>query len=98
MANRLVLNLRSQAHSGASEPTSKADVFFRIAYKKPYDPEQPLSMVDTILGNIGEPLRIDDENNGRVNGKESNAEEEETTDSEDIFTNTEGHESDLAEA
>ena len=41
--------------------TSKRDAFFREAYGRPRNSEKPLSMVDMILGNIGDPLRVDNE-------------------------------------
>ena len=62
LANHLMLNLRHLAHpESSSEVESKVDLFFRRAYQKPHNPEEPLSIMDTILGNIGEPLRVDDE-------------------------------------
>ena len=71
-ANRLVLNLRLFAQStnrqlpnliGMGIAISKTDAFFRRAYSGRHDlnPEEPRSMMDTILGNIGEPLRVGDE-------------------------------------
>ena len=60
--NRFMLNLRHLARpESPSELESKVDLFFRRAYQKPHNPEEPLSIMDTILGNIGEPLRVDDE-------------------------------------
>ena len=43
------------------ESASKTDIFFHKVYGKPHDAHQPPSFMDTILGNIGEPLRVDDE-------------------------------------
>ena len=62
LANRLMLNLRHLARpESPSELESKVDLFFRRAYGKLHSPDEPLSIMDTILGNIGEPLRVDDE-------------------------------------
>ena len=62
LTNHLVLNLRSHARLEVySELTSKRDTFFCEAYGVSKNPEKPLSVADSILGNIGDPLRVDDE-------------------------------------
>ena len=75
LANRLVLNLRSFVHSssapvGVLVPTedsnledAKIDEFFRTAYGRQSNERVSHghhSVVDTILGDIGEPLRVSD--------------------------------------
>ena len=76
IANHLMLNLRYLAHpESPSELESKVDSFFRRAYQKSHDPKEPLSIADTILGNIGEPLRVDDENDQAVVGGDVSEEE-----------------------
>ena len=42
-------------------------MFFRSAYGRPQNPDNPRSIVHSILGNIGEPLRVGyDEDDGPV--------------------------------
>ena len=36
-------------------------MFFRNAYGVPQNPDNPRSIVDSILGDIGEPLRVEDD-------------------------------------
>ena len=38
-------------------------MFFRVAYGRASNRDEPRSFIDTFLGNIGEPLRVDDGNN-----------------------------------
>ena len=61
LVNRLVLNLRSLDRSMDASKLSdiKTDVFFRQAYGTQRN--QDRSFMATILGNIGEPLRVDDD-------------------------------------
>ena len=59
LTNHLVLNLRSKGQSeDPTDPSTKTDMFFRSAYGQPEDPNNPQSIVNSILGNIGEPLRV----------------------------------------
>ena len=46
-------------------------MFFRSAYGRPQNPNNPRLFVDSILGNIGEPLRVgDDEDDDPVEANE----------------------------
>ena len=75
MTNYLILNLRSQAQAEeATTLSTKTDMFFRSAYGQSPGRNETRTIMDTILGNIGEPLRVDDENdedNGEDNGEGS---------------------------
>lgn len=65
MTSRLVLNLRTHDQSnGHSQvhPPAEIDMFFRVAYGRASNRDEPQSFIDTFLGNIGEPLRVDDGN------------------------------------
>ena len=74
LVDHLVLNLRSygKPHE-SSEATTITDIFFRTAYGQAHRGDGPRSTMDTILGNIGEPLRVHDNNEEIVS---DNVEEE----------------------
>ena len=61
LANRLVLNLRTHSQSNnLSNPGTKTDVFFQQAYGGTRGAGRlQSSMIDSVLGNIGAPLRVD---------------------------------------
>ena len=40
--------------------SAKVDIFFRCAYGQSRSGNEPRSVMDTIFGDIGEPLRVDD--------------------------------------
>lgn len=64
LANRLVLNLRSHAESERDESSVKSiqtDIFFRMAYGPTRRRGLAHTVGDSILGNIGEPLRVEEE-------------------------------------
>ena len=67
-------------HPKVPELTSKRDILFRNAYERPSGLGMPLSVIDTILGNIGEPLRVDGEDDEVV--IESDIDVEEIADAE----------------
>ena len=63
MTNFLILNLRSQAQAG--EPTTlstRTDMFFRNAYGRSLHSDETHTIMFSILGNIGEPLKVENEN------------------------------------
>ena len=96
-----MLNLRQLAQPDSpSKLESKVDIFFRRAYGKPRNSEDSSSMMDTILGNIGEPLRVDDENGGGKVMAEKDNKVEEATNLEIIISNPprEQHHLDHADA
>ena len=63
LTNHLVLNLRThdKLHN-ASSLSTKMDIFFRNAYGGARNRGDRASFMDSILGNIGAPLRVGDEN------------------------------------
>lgn len=63
LANRLVLNLRSIGTlEGASELSStKVDIYFRRAYGVDMSANQTSPFVNVVLGNVGEPIRVEDD-------------------------------------
>ena len=61
LANRLVLNLRTHSHShDLPNPTTKTDMFFRQAYGGSRIDGRFQTAIDSVLGNIGAPLRVGD--------------------------------------
>ena len=59
LANRLVLNLRTHSHShDLPNPTTKTDMFFRQAYGGSRIDGRFQTAIDSVLGNIGAPLRV----------------------------------------
>lgn len=72
MAGRLILNLKSQSQTDRSDdPSNATDMFFRSAYGRRRG--APHSLLDTVLSNLGEPLRVDDEDNLSEDNEEGNA-------------------------
>ena len=61
LASRLVLNLRTHDKPNSSSPSTKTDIFFQNAYGGARDGGDRLSLMDSVLGNIGAPLRVGDE-------------------------------------
>ena len=62
LANRLVLNLRTHSHShDLPNPTTKTDMFFRQAYGGSRIDGRFQTAIDSVLGNIGAPLRVGNE-------------------------------------
>ena len=61
LANRLVLNLRTRDKPNSSTPSTKTDIFFRNAYGGAQNPGDQPSFMGSVLGNIGAPLRVGDE-------------------------------------
>ena len=57
----MVLNLRSYSLEESSETATKTDIYFRSAYRVSRIHEEPRSVIHVILGNIGEPLIVDDD-------------------------------------
>ena len=83
LTNSLVLNLRSQAQAGEStSPSTVTDTFFRSVYGQPPAGNEAQSIMDTILGNIGEPLMVDDEGDEMIDEDDR----EESTQMEDSET------------
>ena len=59
LTNRLVLNLRTNTQpSDLSNPTTKTDMFFQQAYGGSHVTGRFQSGIDSVLGNIGAPLRV----------------------------------------
>ena len=59
LTNRLILNLRTHDQSNdLSNPTTKTDIFFRQAYGGSRIGGRFQTAIDSVLGNIGAPLRV----------------------------------------
>ena len=62
LANRLVLNLRTHSQSNnLPSPNIKTDIFFHRAYGGSHTNDRFHSAIDSVLGNIGAPLRGGDD-------------------------------------
>ena len=60
LTNRLILNLRTHDRSSnPSNPTTKTDIFFQQVYGGSRIAGGFQSAIDSVLGNIGAPLRVD---------------------------------------
>lgn len=64
LTNRLILNLRTLEKSNISNPSTRTDIFFHQAYGGTHGRS---SFMDSVLGNIGAPLRVEDENDEHEN-------------------------------
>ena len=70
LANRLVLNLRSHSKEDySSHATSDPDEFFRVTYTPARNDESPGDFMDSVLGNIGEPLIVEDESEDDISSE-----------------------------